>query len=181
MKVNMEYRLQKNIQKDWRKLLIPSSPYPHLTSYPATDYVVPGIAHAAGFQSFYVPIYGTVDMYNIEKKGRKLHENNQEGSGESESNSKLEPTEKTSSEIPDNSLENPIVFNERKRKLLGDAVFESFAHPQSITTKTVVLDKPVKSEEKKTVNENSIGHGKQNLKNKRKKEETEDTYNFKFF
>jgi hypothetical protein len=167
MKVEMEHRLQRCLQRDWRRLLIPSAPYPVLSSYPASDYVVPGVAHAASFQSFFVPIHGVVDIHNIEKTASE--KNDQEGGGDIE---KMHSSEDKESHVEDN----PILFNERKRKLVGNGVFESFQNPKAIKTKTVVLNTPLKDNTKRLKVEKSDDK----VDSKSQKDE-ENSHKFKFF
>jgi hypothetical protein len=175
MKIKMEYKLQQRLQRDWRRLLMPSSPYPILSSYPAIDYIVPGIGHAATYQSFFVPINGVVDVHNIEKKKeleKKLEQNDQEGGGES--SEKME----TNTFV---SEENPEDFNDRKRKLLGNAVFESFSNPKPITTKTILLQNQDTIKRFKKDKDQDIVKDKARPKIKAEKKEDDNFHKFKFF
>ncbi len=113
---------------------------PHLTPYPAIDYVNPGLGQAARLYSFYVPLHNSQSPLTIEKKedNAMLQEG---GSQDIESN---ENESDSNHENHDN--EDPIEFNNRKRKLMGDAVQSSFMHP--IVTDTIEFEPQSKVKKK---------------------------------
>ena len=121
----MEYNLLKTIEPNLGLQMCPIR-NPHLTSYPAIDYVNPGLGQAARLFSFYVPLYANQSPFNIVKEQDQAM--SQEG-GSIDSN----PSDSISDSI-DNNFD-PIEFNNRKRKLIGEGVQSSFMHPKIITGK----------------------------------------------
>ncbi len=63
----MEYNLLKTIEPNLALQMCPLR-NPHLTPYPAIDYVNPGLGNAARLFSFYVPLYANQSPFNISKK-----------------------------------------------------------------------------------------------------------------
>jgi hypothetical protein len=119
----MEYNLLKTIEPNLGLQMCPHK-NPHLTPYPAIDYVNPGLGQVARLYSFYVPLFSNQSPFNIAKKDDNSL--SQEGGSE----------EQTSNEsIEDTGSIDPIEFNERKRKLMGDAIQSSFMHPKVLTDK----------------------------------------------
>ncbi len=142
----MEYNLLKRIEPNFVNP-IANSTYPLLTSTPAIDYINPGIGQISRLYSFYVPLFNNESTHKIEKETEQL------GSGvdnNSENNSDI----KTNEETDDTSFD-PLVYNDRKRKQLGDAVFDSFMHPKFVKTKKISLEnseKKPKQVQRKTDN-----------------------------
>lgn len=143
----MEYNLLKTIEPNLGLLMCPSR-NPHLTPYPAIDYVNPGLAQSVRLYSFYVPLYSQPSPIQIEKKEDNAI-TQEGGSKHSESN-----------ESSDLDVD-PVEFNLRKRKLLGDGIQSSFMHPK-IMTDTIELEpqSKVKKKEIKTIQKS------QNMKHK---------------
>jgi hypothetical protein len=162
----MEYNLQKTIEPSLFGQLMPQSMYPKLTEYPANDYVNPGVGQITRLYSFYVPLYSK----NL------LHEiidslvSDQLGAG------------------TDNEILQKL--NERKRKLLGDNVFDSFMHPKPFKTKKIELkgvdnkkhkDKQEKaSENKKKESEKKEKASEKNTNNK-KQSKKQSNHKFQFY
>jgi hypothetical protein len=117
----MEYNLLKTIEPNLGLQMCPIR-NPHLTPYPAIDYVNPGLAQATRLFSFYVPLYANETTHNIVKEDNSI---SQEGGSKDE----LVNTDSIDSDI------DPIDFNNRKRKLMGDAIQSSFMHPKIETGK----------------------------------------------
>ena len=99
-----------------------------LTSTPAFDYVNPGVGQVSSEDSIYVPIYSNNSPYAIEKIGSS----NQDGEG-----AKSEDIEMQKGD-PE-SVTNPLEYNEKKRKLMGTDIHESFLHPKKIKTAKLTL------------------------------------------
>jgi hypothetical protein len=154
----MEYNLLKTIEPNLGLQMCPIR-NPHLTPYPAIDYVNPGLAQSARLFSFYVPLYSNQSPFNIRKE-----ENDssllQEGGSQ-------DPENETSSDSEMNI--DPIEFNSKKRKLMGEGIQSSFLHPK-IVTDSIDLEPKSKVKKKSTTfnSENTkvkIGKG-QNVKHK---------------
>ncbi len=143
----MEYRLLKSIEPS-QGTLIPKEKLPRLTAYPANNCVNPGLGQIARLYSFYVPLYSNPNLHSISKheadvEPMNIEPLNQEGKGE-DSSLDIEtnaPQLQNDNEAKDESYLNPINFNERKRKLMGSAVHESFLHPKIIKTDKIVFSK----------------------------------------
>jgi hypothetical protein len=152
----MEYSLLKTIEPNLGLQMCPVR-NPHLTPYPAIDYINPGLGHAARLYSFYVPLHATESPFNITKKEEQAL--SQEGGAKDT----VEDTDNVS--VLDND---PTQFNERKRKLMGDAVHSSFLHPK-ILTGQIDLEPQSKVKKKneifKSENLTKLGKGK-NVKHK---------------
>jgi hypothetical protein len=139
----MEYNLLKTIENGIGAPFIPREQFPNLSSYPATDFVNPGIGQISRLYSFYVPLYSNRNLHQLQKKNSL---ENLEGSGvaeESQSN-----TEQTEQEEELNK--DPLEFNLEKRKRMGSPVQESFLHPKLIKTDKIIFKTPKKSEKKDT-------------------------------
>ena len=122
----MEYNLQKTIEPNLLMHSMPNSTYPSLSAYPATDYVNPGIGQISKLYSFIVPLHNHQFQHEIRKSSKEddLTESNEQlGAGEKDSEVKI--------------LDK---LNEKKRKLLGDGVYDSFMHPKAFQTKKVFLN-----------------------------------------
>lgn len=128
-------------------LLLPKETLPRLSAYPANNCVNPGLGQIARLYSFYVPMYSRPNLHSISKSEANVETNvelfEQEGKGE---NSSLDSTnlEQVQSQINDADFKadsdlNPTDFNERKRKMLGSAVQDSFLHPKIIKTDKIIF------------------------------------------
>jgi hypothetical protein len=115
----MEYNLLKTIEPNLGLQMCPIR-NPHLTPYPAIDYVNPGLGQAARLFSFYVPLYSNQSPHNIHKE---------------EDNSILQEGGSRDPDTNDDIDIDPVEFNNRKRKLMGDGVQSSFMHPKIMTGK----------------------------------------------
>jgi hypothetical protein len=150
----MEYRLLKSIEPS-QGILIPKETLPRLTPYPANNCVNPGLGQIARLYSFYVPLYSNPNLHSISKheadvEPMNVEPLNQEGKGE-DSTLDNTPQLQNDNELKDESNLNPIDFNEKKRKLMGTAVHESFLHPKIIKTDKILFTK------QKLVNKGSSG------------------------
>jgi hypothetical protein len=160
----MEYRLLKSIEPT-QGILLPKETLPRLTAYPANNCVNPGLGQIARLYSFYVPLHSNPNLHSISKNEAdveplNVEPLNQEGKGEdSVSDIKTNiPELQKDNEANDESYLNPIDFNERKRKLLGSAVHESFLHPKIIKTDKIVFSKqkPVNKTTSATKSDKSV-------------------------
>jgi hypothetical protein len=163
----MEYNLQKSITSSLNDLLLPPYGRQPLTSFPARDYVTPGIGQITSLYSFVVPLYSEISPYNI-KKQVEIIQGDQIGSGTESST--IEP----STSLPMSSTVSPLMNdpkesvevetkpnieeNERKRKLLGDGIEQSFLHPKVFKTKTVTLEQKSKVAVPRLVKPKPINH-----------------------
>lgn len=105
-----------------------------LPSYPATDFVNPGLGNIVRPFGLYVPLY----LYNhTHKKVKEQSEQAvvQEGSG-SNVNTRSEDTNQKPEELQDSVSDE---LNKKKRELLDDAIYQSFLHPRLIKTDTILL------------------------------------------
>ena len=169
----MEYNLQKKIEPNLLPQM-PNSTYPVLTSYPAFDYINPGLGQISRLYSFYVPLFNDSNVHKIEKEING-NESNQSGAGKNEIETTQIGTGKNdeTSEIQlknDDLIEDPEKFNERKRKILGDGLFDSFLHPKTpFKIKKISLEKPKKKVEKNEKTQNQ------------KKKSAQNDHNFQFY
>jgi hypothetical protein len=145
----MEYNLLKTLEPNLGLQMCPIR-NPHLTPYPAIDYVNPGLAQAARLFSFYVPLYTHQSPYNIAKE--EDNSNLQEGGGSKDPDS----NDVGASESIDADSIDPIQYNNRKRKIMGDAIQASFMHPKILTGQ---IDLEPKSKVKKK-SDNDFKSGK---------------------
>lgn len=140
----MEYNLLKTIEPVIGGITCPNEMYPRLTSFPAADYVNPGVGQISRLYSFYVPLYNKESTHMRQKKVNVLE---LEGSGSAEITQE-EPITETN-EIKMQLQTDPETFNEMKRKRMGSPIHESFLHPK-IKTDKIVFEKPKKT--KKSTN-----------------------------
>jgi hypothetical protein len=148
----MEYQLLKTIEHS-QSVIIPKETLPRLTPFPANNCINPGLGQIARLYSFYVPMYSRPNLHSVSKNIPNVEPIEQEGKGETETD--IEPSSEndtvTESINSDNEGDlNPIEYNERKRKLMGSAVQDTFLHPKMIKTNTIVLSKTTVKNEKKT-------------------------------
>ena len=137
----MEYSLLKQIVPN--RFYLPSGIVTHPTHYPGFDCVNPGIANVAQPYSFFVPSFF---QQNANLKIKQIpaepviEKNELEGKGNVETDeSQSRPEEKSSEKIAvrvENVLDE---LNEKKRKLLDSAIYESFTHPKKIKTESLSL------------------------------------------
>jgi len=147
----MEYRLLKTIESS-QLTLLPKETLPRLTSYPANNCVNPGLGQIARLYSFYVPLYSNHSLHSISKKEPNVEPvDEQEGAGNIDMDI-TKPDLETEQKPKENNVDefdlNPIEFNEKKRKLLGAAVHESFIHPKLIKTNKISFSKQNVTNEK---------------------------------
>lgn len=148
----MEYNLQKTIEPNLRMHMCPNSSHPRLTAYPSNNFINPGIGNISKLYSFYVPIHTQSFKHEIKKNVEEKLQTDQLGGGDVDI---LENAKSEESVVQK--------LNEKKRKLLGDAVFDSFMHPKPFKTKKIELQQEKKLT--KTKSEKS-GNGSKNLPNK---------------
>ncbi len=146
------------------------STHPRLSQFPATDFVNPGLGQIARLYSFYVPMQSNYSLLTINKK---VEENNQEGSGIDKSTYDEVDLDTNSDNSDTFSSDNidPVEYNNRKRKLLGDGVQSSFMNPKPIKTGLLQLDSVNKTKKLKT--NNLVQDSKPKLK--------KETHKFQFF
>ena len=89
----MEYSLLKTIEVNLGSP-VPTSSYPKLTPYPATDFVNPGLGQIGRLYSFYVPLYSHSNLHSVSKK---VNLDELQGSG----NEPEESVQDTKIELPD--------------------------------------------------------------------------------
>lgn len=152
----MEYNLLKQIEPNIG-FLFPSQTHPQLTPYPALDYVNPGLGQVIRIHNFMVPLHTQDSLHLIQKENDlednlKLNElqqqlNDQVGSGLEDFNDKKEKLL-----IQSQIHQSPTELNLKKRKLLGEPIFESFLHPKKVKIGEMNLSS---NESKKT----TIGKG----------------------
>jgi hypothetical protein len=143
----MEYNLLKTIEPN-QNVLVPKETMPRLTPYPANNCVNPGLGQIARVYSFYVPLYTRPSIHSISKNEPNVEAMFQEGKGEESQSDEEIPTTSALSQNDDKDI-NPIDFNERKRKLMGIGVHESFLHPKFIKTDKIVFSKELRKTESK--------------------------------
>lgn len=139
----MEYNLLKTIESPLSSS-VTKQIIPRLSPYPATDYVNPGLGQISRLYNFYVPLPANYNLHHIKKKVANVSEN-LEGFGKADS-------DRTNEEEHISQDEDPIQFNEVKRKRLGESIQESFLHPKLIKTNKITFasetSKPKKPSEK---------------------------------
>ena len=140
----MEYNLLKTIESPLSSA-VTNQIIPRLSPYPATDYVNPGLGQISRLYNFYVPLPANYNLHHIKKKVANVNvSENLEGFGKVES-------DKTNDEQFSQD-EDPIEFNEIKRKRLGEPIQDSFLHPKLIKTNKITFEsepsKPKKLSEK---------------------------------
>lgn len=140
----MEYSLLKSITPQL-PYVQPTSPYVHLTSMPAKDYVNPCVGQVSRLYSFYVPLMSSVNPFEISKIDTKII-NDQQGKGVSENNldtiqNDIDETSEVESSnvkvIDDN--ENTQVEENDKKSLheISPGILKSFQNPQIKIGKTI--------------------------------------------
>ena len=142
----MEYNLLKTIESSFGANFVPNEKYPRLSSFPAADFVNPGLGQICRLHSFYVPLYTTKNLHEKQKINTL---ENLEGSGSIDTidtSEKSEPSKESSELSNSNTDLDPNEFNFEKRKRLGPAIQESFLHPKLIKTDKIFFKKDVKSE-----------------------------------
>lgn len=142
----MEYSLLKQVEPNIG-FFFPSDTHPILSPYPALDYVNPGLAQVVRIHNFMVPLHTQDTLHMIQKEielqnSIKMNEeidqlNTQVGSGDTEDEKTL---------IASQIAQDPVTLNEKKRKIMGEPIFESFVHPKKLKIGELVLST------KKTIN-----------------------------
>ena len=137
----MEYNLLKTIENGIGAPYIPREQFPNLSSFPATDFVNPGIGQISRLYSFYVPLYNNRNLHQLQKKNAL---ENLEGSGITE-----EP-QSTPNIEEEQFKKDPLEFNLEKRKRMGSPIQDSFLHPKLIKTDKIFFKRPQNSERNET-------------------------------
>lgn len=145
----MDYSLLKTITPSL-PYLKPDFPFIHLTATPGRDLINPGIGQITRLYSFYVPLTGLSNPYEItkidNKSSNELNINNQEGFGE-ENVDNVDKTDNGSSTSVEQLDENNIAstsYDEKKpvtissSKNLDKGVIASFQHPKIKVGKVVI-------------------------------------------
>ena len=136
----MEYNLLKSIESPL-SAVVTKQIFPRLSPYPATDYVNPGLGQISRLYNFYVPLPTNYNLHQINKKITNVSDN-LEGFGKVDSDKTNVEEDSTIGE------EDPIEFNEIKRKRLGEPIHESFLHPKLIKTDKIQFGDEVPSKAK---------------------------------
>jgi hypothetical protein len=157
MKLKMEYNLLKTIEPSLQRIFTSSPSFSHmLTPFPAHDFVNPGLGNICRQYSFYMPIHTIHDVHTKSKQESQNEENLQLGSGESKNNETNEVINDTNDTMKSNleellkqskplvNSDNPVEYNERKRKQMGDEIHQSFLHPNFVKTSKIIIDSPKK-------------------------------------
>jgi hypothetical protein len=162
----MEYNLLKTIEPNFMaSMMMPNSSYPNLTNFPAIDFVNPGVGQITQMYSFYVPLFNDANIHKIQKQDE--NELEQIGLGKDIT----EPQNNETSDDIQIDNDDPLKFNERKRKLLGEGVFDSFMHPK-FKTKTISLEKKSSRKEEKP---------KDKIQTKAEKRKKNVSHHFEFY
>ena len=135
----MEYSLLKQIVPN--RSYFPLGISTHPTHFPGFDCINPGIGNVASPFSYFVPSHFKTNP-NLQIKQQPAQEViipfEQEGKGpepdltESDKSEEIESTSEDSQKILNQ-------LNARKKKLLDEAIYESFLHPKKIKTETLHL------------------------------------------
>ena len=150
----MEYNLLKTIEPNLNPA-ISSSIYPRLTPYPARDYINPGLGQISRLYSFYVPLFSSHNLHSLTKNIPENFEGsgnvNENEQGETKNDEKPIPNEQNAQEESESEpssstklekqIDDPIKYNEAKRKRLGAPIQESFLHPKLIKTNKIIFPK----------------------------------------
>lgn len=135
----MDYKLQWKLERRVGGLNIPHSAGVHLTPYPAIDYVNPGCD--GKLYQFYVPIHTQSSAFLLNKKVQAVGVTQTDKSSEKLPEQIGLGTDEQSSDL-DNKINNPVEYNELKKKKLGDSIQNNFLHPKPIETgKLLIYDK----------------------------------------
>ena len=153
----MEYNLRKTIEPSLQRIFTPSTSFTHLlTPFPARDFVNIGLGNTSRQYSFYLPMHTQPDVHTKAKKDSLNNENVQEGGSET-SNDELIDESKDITHVLKKSQplfneDNPIEYNERKRKLMGDDIHDSFLHPSFVKTSKITFPSTATKSVKKPSN-----------------------------
>jgi len=171
----MEFNLLKHIEKPLGHF--PPNLHILQSSSHATDFVNPGVGNVNKKYSVFVPLHSAVLPTHTSSKVKSDSSPalDQKGFGEIASKPPAAGDSNHKSEKPEDEVEQ---LNSRKRKLVGDEIFESFMNPK---VKTSVLKQFVKREERKTepLSEPATTSG-ENISSKAKKF-SKATRNFKLY
>jgi hypothetical protein len=141
----MEYNLLKQIEPNLGFL-----PYAgfSLSSTPAKDFVNPGVGQLSREFNLFVPLSFETKTHMIQKVGEIINEDDQAGEGEDSNDNDVMQQDDISVSATNND-ENPMEFNEKKRKNLDPGVYESFMNPKKIKIGKLILPQRPKSEKTK--------------------------------
>jgi hypothetical protein len=165
----MEYNLQKTIEQNLFCRTFPNTSYPSLTPYPAIDYVNPGCGGINKLYSFYVPLFSQhVSSYQIKKQ--------------SDINSLEIEKEQLGEGNNDEESTNEDVSNAKKRKLVGESIYDSFMHPKVFKTKKLYLSGNEKSQIEEKEKQSPKSKEQNTLKGDGKKsKKTSHKHKFQFY
>ena len=97
------------------------------------------------------------DLHTKTKKDSQHDHNTQEGGSDTISDEQIEETKEISHLLKQSkpliNEDNPIEFNDRKRKIMGDDIHNSFLHPNFVKTSKISFTSPKSS--KKIHNESA--------------------------
>ena len=103
-----------------------------------------------------MPMHTQPDLHTKTKKDSQI-DNIQEGGSDTINDEKIEDSKDINHLLKESkpliNEDNPVEFNDRKRKLLGDDIHNSFLHPNFVKTSKISFPTPKSS--KKTSN-NSV-------------------------
>ena len=103
-----------------------------------------GLGNTSRQYSFYMPMHTQPDIHTRAKKDSLFNQNLQEGGSETKADNKTieeneEITHLLKQSKPLFNDDNPIEFNDRKRKLMGDDIHDSFLHPNFVKTSKITF------------------------------------------
>jgi hypothetical protein len=177
----MEYSLASKLSK---RPFVPST-FVQLPKYPTNFFSTPGVGFTAKLYSFYVPIHGNTNSYLEQKvtdtSSKSMNPEEQIGAGSSNTRNDLKLQFAEDKNInQDSSLlfdSLPIELkeeNEKKRKLVGDKIYNAMLHPKFKVSKTVFNGKLVKPTSKKVQNQT-----KKSLETTKRNQKGGKSHNFK--
>ena len=102
-----------------------------------------GLGNTSRQYSFYMPMHTQPDIHTKAKKDSLSNQNLQEGGSESKSDQLIEENEDITHILTQSKPlfndDNVLEFNDRKRKLMGDDIHESFLHPNFVKTSKITF------------------------------------------
>jgi hypothetical protein len=136
IKSKMEYNLLKTIETNYGYT---GEDDIIMTPFPSEMSIIPGIGQVINNLSIIVPLYNTHELTNVTKKCEFESEKNQLGLG-----NETEILDKANDHVVSDSDNKPsetsIPFNDNKKRLLDESVYESFMHPKMFKTNSIILD-----------------------------------------
>ena len=88
-----------------------------------------------------MPLHSQPDIHTKAKKDSQQNQSLQEGGSENKTDQSIEKNEEITHILkksrPIFNDDNPLQFNERKRKIMGEDVHDSFLHPSFVKTSKI--------------------------------------------